>query len=93
MNRRFFSLGAFALAAHLILGPSVTLAAPARNANIWDWRDHEPVPSQVQNDERAAGIGLFPQQEQAEDRELQSICRELIKGPCPDLSRTTNGNG
>ena len=43
MNKCCFTSGALVLVALLILGPSVTLAEPARNANIWDWKNHEPV--------------------------------------------------
>jgi hypothetical protein len=60
MNKCCFTSGALVLAALLILGPSVTLAEPARNANIWDWKDHEPVPSEVQKKEQAAGIAPSP---------------------------------
>jgi hypothetical protein len=91
MNRYSFSPGALVLAVLLIPGPGVTLAEPARNANIWDWQDHEPVPSEVQKKEQAAGIAPPPQQQQADDRELESICRNLLNAPCPNLSRSTNG--
>ena len=86
MTRYFFSPGALVLAALLLPDPSVTLAEPARNANIWDWQDHEPVPSEVQKKEQAAGIAPSPQQQQEDDRELESICRNLPNAPCPNLS-------
>ena len=85
MNRYSFSPGALILAALLVPGPSVTLAEPARNANIWHWQDHEPVPSEVQKKEQAAGIAPSPQQQQADNRELESICRDLLNAPCPNL--------
>jgi hypothetical protein len=88
MNKYRFSLGALVLAALLVLGPSVTFAEPARNANIWDWRDHEPVPSEVQKTEQAAGILPTPEQQQAEDRDLESLYRSLIKAPRPNQSRS-----
>jgi hypothetical protein len=50
--------------------------------NIWDWKDHEPVPSEVQKKEQAAGIAPPPQQ-QAGDRELESLCRSRLKGALP----------
>jgi hypothetical protein len=83
MNKCCFTSGALVLAALLILGPSVTLAEPARNANIWDCKDHEPVPSEVQKKEQAAGIAPSPQQQRADDRELESLYRSLLKAPCP----------
>ena len=88
MNKYCFSLGALVLAALLALGPSVTFAEPARNANIWDWRDHEPMPSEVQKKEQAAGILSTPEQQQSEDRELESLYRSPIKAPRPNQSRS-----
>jgi hypothetical protein len=83
MNKYSFTSGALVLAALLILGPSVTLAERARNANIWGWKDHEPVPSEVQKKEQGAGIAPSPQQQRADDRELESLYRSLLKAPLP----------
>jgi hypothetical protein len=83
MNKYSFISGALVLAALLILGPSVTLADPARNANIWNWKDHEPVPSEVQKKEQAAGIALSPQQQRADDREVERLYRSLQRAPRP----------
>jgi hypothetical protein len=83
MSKHSFSSVAFAIAALLVGDPGVTLAEPARNANIWDWRDHEPLPSEVQKKEQAAGILPTPQQQQADDRELESLYRSLIRTPRP----------
>jgi hypothetical protein len=91
MNRYSFSPVALVLAALLFLGPSKTLAEPVRNADIWDWQDHEPALSDVQKKEHAAGILPPPRQQQADDRELQRICRNLLNAPRPTLSRSTNG--
>jgi hypothetical protein len=88
MNKYCFSLVALVLMALLVLGPSMTFAEPARNANIWDWKDHEPVPSEVQKEEQAAGILPTPEQQQAEDGELESLYRSLIKAPRPNQSRS-----
>jgi hypothetical protein len=79
MNKYSFTSGALVLAALLILGPNVTLAEPARNANIWDSKAHEPVPSEVQKKEQAADIAPSPQQQQADDRELESLYRSLLE--------------
>jgi hypothetical protein len=88
MNKYCLSLGALVLAALLVLGPSVTFAEPARNANIWDWSDHEPMQSEVQKKEQAAGILPTPEQQQAEDRELETLYRSLIKAPRSNQSRS-----
>jgi hypothetical protein len=64
MNKYRFSHGALVLVALLVLDPSVTFTQPSRNANIWHWSDHEPVPSEVQKKEQAAGILSTPEQQQ-----------------------------
>ena len=83
MNKYSFTSGALILAALFIRGPSVALAESTRNANIWDWKDHEPVASEVQKKEQAAGIAPSPQQQRADDRELESLYRSLLKGALP----------
>ena len=81
MSKYSFSRGAVTAAALLILGPSVTSAEPALNANIWGGQDHEPAPSQVQQKGQVAGIA--PTTQQPTDRELESLYRSLIKGTSP----------
>jgi hypothetical protein len=83
MKKYSFTSGALVLAALLILGPSVTSAEPARNANICDWKDHEPVPSEVQKKEQAAGIAPSSQQQRADDRELENLYRSLLRRLAP----------
>ena len=90
MKRYSCFSGALVLAALLSLDPSAAFAEPGRNANIWNWRNHEPVPSDVQKEEQAAGIASSSQPE--DDRELESICRKLLNVPC-NLSRYANGTG
>jgi hypothetical protein len=88
MNKYCFSRGALVLAALLVLDPSVAFVEPARNANIWDWKDHGPVPSAVQKKELVAGILPTPEQQQADDRELESLYRSLIEAPRPNQSQS-----
>ena len=90
MNRYSCFSGALVLAALLSLDPCVALAEPGRNANIWNWLDHEPVPSDVQKEEQVAGIA--PSSQQEDDRELESVCRKLLSVPC-NLSQSANGTG
>ena len=90
MSRCYFFAGALVLTGFVVPGLSATLAEPARNASIWDWQDHEPVPSDVQKKEQAAGVAPSPQRQQADDRELEGICRNLLNARCPNLSRPAN---
>lgn len=88
MKTNSFFPSAAVVAALLILAPGVALGEPARNANIWDWKAHEPVPSEVQKKEQSAGIA--PTAQQPADRELESLYRSLINAAHPDPWRSTN---
>jgi hypothetical protein len=93
MNRNSFAPSAAVVAALFILPPGVALAESARNANVWDWKAHEPLPSEVERKEQAARIAPTTQQQQAADRELESIYRSLINAPLPERLRSTNRPG
>ncbi len=50
---------AAALAVVLLAAPAAAVAqtpAPAREGDIWDWRDHQPTAAQVQQNAKAAGV-------------------------------------
>ena len=51
---------------------------PTRVGNIWDWRDHEPVPSVVNREERLAGIDPSPAQERKATDEVETLYRQLL---------------
>jgi hypothetical protein len=62
--------------------PAAALAqggVPTREGNIWNGLDHEPVPSQVRRDEKAAGIAPSGAQQQKADDEVESIYRQLLR--------------
>ena len=90
MKTNSFFPSAAVMAAFLSLAPGVALGEPARNADVWDWNAHEPIPSEVQKKEQSTGIAPTSQQQQAADRELESLYRSLIKAPHPDPLRSTN---
>jgi hypothetical protein len=54
-------------------------SAPPHVGNIWDGRDHEPNPSDVHRDERAAGVGQTPRQRTSADDDVESIYRQLME--------------
>jgi hypothetical protein len=72
-------------------GTRATSAEPARNANVWYCNDHEPVPSQVQKKEQAAGVAPSPEQQQARDRKLESPYHILMTAPRPNQPQPLNG--
>jgi hypothetical protein len=53
-------------------------APPPREGNIWDGRDHEPVPSVVHRDEQADGVAASPRQQRNADDDVESIYRQLM---------------
>ena len=65
----------------LVTPPSFTFAqdaVPPRDANIWKWRAHEPVPSFVHRDEYVDGIAPSAAQQQKANDEVESLYRLLM---------------
>jgi hypothetical protein len=59
MGNLAFRSSAVALTFALLAMPVVAFAqtgTPTRVGNIWDWRNHQPTETQVQQKEKAAGI-------------------------------------
>jgi hypothetical protein len=52
---------------------------PTREGNTWDWRDHEPVPSEVSGDEQAAGIAPPAAQQEQANKDVESLYRQLME--------------
>ena len=66
----------------LVVAPSLALAAdqvPTREGNIWDWRNHEPVPSEVHRLEQSAGIAAPPAQQEKATGDVESLYNQLMK--------------
>lgn len=51
----------------------------AREGNIWGGFDHQPVPSQVLPQERAAGVAPPAAVEQQENKDVDRLYRELMQ--------------
>ena len=69
----------------IVLGPCAfpAIAAgqdqvPTREGDIWDWRNHEPVPSQVQSEEQAEGVALPNAQQKQQTDDVESLYRQLM---------------
>ena len=52
---------------------------PARNANVWDGRHHEPAAGAVRAKERSAGIAPSGQQQDQQNDTLDRIGRQLTE--------------
>jgi hypothetical protein len=69
------------LLAALLAAPIAAFAqaqTPTRVGNIWGWQDHQPTETQVQREEKAAGIAPTPSQESSELATLNQIYRQLL---------------
>jgi hypothetical protein len=66
----------------LTVVPAAAIAqgdVPAREGNIWNGVDHEPVPSEVHRDEEAAGIAPPRGQQQNADDDIEEIYHQLMR--------------
>jgi hypothetical protein len=71
---------AIALAFALLAAPAAALAqVPTREGNIWDWRDHQPTETQVQQNEKAAGIAQTPSQRETASDTVDQLYRQLLQ--------------
>jgi hypothetical protein len=56
---------------------------PARIANIWNHRDHQPTRNGVSSAERAAGVAPSAEEKALVDDELQRLGEQLLQGEQP----------
>ncbi len=75
MNGLRCVLGAAVFA--LMAQAPVFAAAPARNANVWDGTAHEPNPTIVHTQEKAAGVQLSPQQQTEQTDTVEHLAQQL----------------
>jgi hypothetical protein len=69
------------LAVALFAAPVAAVAddqAPNRIGNIWQWHDHEPDPTQVVQQEKAAGVAPAPSKESSDAATLDQIYRQPL---------------
>jgi hypothetical protein len=72
-----------AMAALVVLAPAALAQAPARDANIWNGNDHDPVPANVHAKEEAAGIAPSAAQQQHETAVVEQEAAKLLGKPQP----------
>ncbi|MBV8093322.1 MAG: hypothetical protein JOY71_30810 [Acetobacteraceae bacterium] len=54
---------------------------PRENANIWDWRAHQPTQGEVSSRERKAGVA--PQDQQRLNKEVDQLDKQLLQESSP----------
>jgi hypothetical protein len=69
---------AAALAQSAVLAQSSTRA---REANVWDWRDHQPTQAEVSRKEREAGIAPAPSQKDSNSDAVDELYQQLMHRP------------
>ena len=52
---------------------------PKREGNEYNFKDWQPTRGQVNQEERAAGVGQTPAQGNAEEKELQKLDKDLTR--------------
>jgi hypothetical protein len=71
------------LAAVLLAAPAAAVAqapAPAREGDIWDWRDHQPTAAQVQQKAKAAGVAPTQSQRNSTTATVDHLYQQLMDG-------------
>ncbi len=75
-------ISAMALAVALLAAPAATFAqtpAPSRDANVWDWRAHQPTQAEVVQKERAAGGAATPSQRDSAADTVDQLYRQILE--------------
>jgi hypothetical protein len=79
-----FPISTMALGFALLAAPEAGFAqsgAPTREANVWDWRDHQPTEADVSQKEKAAGIAPTQSQRDSDSAALDELYEQLIHQP------------
>jgi hypothetical protein len=54
---------------------------PARDGNVWVWRDHQPTEADVSQRERAAGIAPARSQRNSDSAAVDQLYQQLLHQP------------
>jgi hypothetical protein len=83
MNQLSFRVSVAAVAIALLAAPATAFSreqVPARNANVWDWRAHQPTEAQVEHKEDADGVAPTRSQSESETATVDQLYRQLMDG-------------
>jgi hypothetical protein len=79
-----FPISTMVLGFALLAAPAAAFAqsgVPAREANVWAWRDHQPTEADVSQKERAAGIAPAPSQRDSDSAAVDQLYQQLMHQP------------
>jgi hypothetical protein len=84
MARISFRGPAMVLTFVVLAAPAAALAqsgTPAREANVWDWHDHQPTQAEVSRKEQEAGIAPAPSQRDSNSDAVDELYQQLMHRP------------
>jgi hypothetical protein len=70
-----------AVAITLLVAPADAFSreqVPDRNANVWDWRAHQPTEAQVEQEENSAGVAPTQSQRESATATVEQLYRQLL---------------
>jgi len=70
-----------ALAVALLATPATAFGVEqiaTRNANVWDWRAHQPTQAQVEQNESTAGVAPTQSQRESSAATVDQLYRQLM---------------
>jgi hypothetical protein len=79
-----FRISTMVLSLALLAAPAAAFAqsgVPAREGNVWAWRDHQPTEADVSQKEKAAGIAPTPSQRDSDSGAVDELYQQLMHQP------------
>jgi hypothetical protein len=79
-----FRISTLVLSFALLAAPAAAFAqsgVPARDGNVWAWRDHQPTEADVSQKERATGIALTASQRDSASAAVDQLYQQLMHNP------------
>jgi hypothetical protein len=84
MAKDSFRIPIVALTFALLAAPGAAFAqsgVPAREGNVWGWRDHQPTEAEVSREEKAAGIAPMQSQRDSNAASVDELYQKLMRQP------------
>jgi hypothetical protein len=84
MRQVSFRIAATALMVVVFAAPAFALGGaqvPPRNANVWNWRAHQPTETETQQKETMAGVVASRSQSDAASVTVNQLYRQLLGSP------------
>jgi hypothetical protein len=79
-----FRISTLVLSFALLAAPAAAFAqsgVPARDGNVWAWRDHQPTEADVPQKERPTGTALTTSQRDSDSAAVDQLYQRLMHNP------------